>query len=307
MAFFASLWAISAEANVEDLQERLRAASNDPEVDFEALVTEAREGGVKEAYILQATVFKKLARRDIDGSLETIDSLLEVAEDLSFGPSETFLSKRQIVGFASALRAFQAYEQNNYEEFENQASKAFLDAPSYVEAFGLLSLLTEMRASEARDLAMADLRIPMDLEIASVDGESRTLQGWLGGNQALLIDFWASWCGPCIMLMPQLKAKAEALADQGVLVVGMNTDKGNNQLELAKKIQDQHEMQSVTWLLEPKTAPLGSLLMINSIPRMILVGEDGSVLYNGHPMDPTLKQALAKLNVTLPEGDIAAR
>ncbi len=296
-----------AESSVEEFKESLRAASNDPEVDFDSLVAEAREAGVKEAFVLQATVFKKLARRDIDGSLGTIDQLLEVADDLDFGPSESFLSKRQIVGFASALRAFQAYETNNYEDFEKHAAKAFIDAPSYVEAFGLLSLLSEMRASEARDLAMADLRIPMEMEISSVDGESRTLQDWLGGNQALLIDFWASWCGPCIQLMPQLKAKAEALADQGVLVIGMNTDKGSNQVELAKKIQDQHEMHSLPWLLEPNTAPLGSLLMINSIPRMILVGQEGNILYNGHPMDPTLKQALAKLDVTLPDGNLAHR
>ena len=43
---------------------------------------------------------------------------------------------------------------------------------------------------------MANLQHPMDLTIASADGEEKTLTEWLGGNQALLIDFWVAGANP---------------------------------------------------------------------------------------------------------------
>ena len=145
---------------------------------------------------------------------------------------------------------------------------------------------------------MANLRLPMDLKIASADGETRTLSEWLSGNQAMLLDFWASWCGPCIQLMPELRAKAESLPNQGIFVAAMNTD-ADDPIGKAKQTREQHNMQVVPWLIEPAERPLSQLLMINSIPRMILVGPEGKVLYNGHPMDPGLKTALAKLDVKI--------
>ena len=117
------------------------------------------------------------------------------------------------------------------------------------------------------------------------------------GQKAVLLDFWASWCGPCIALMPELKIKAKKLPAQGVTVVGMNTDQ-SNQMQLAKQVQEKHGMD-MPWLLEPESNPFSHALMINSIPRMILVNPQGEVLFNGHPMDPQLSTVLANMGVTL--------
>ena len=78
----------------------------------------------------------------------------------------------------------------------------------------------------------------------------------------------------------------------------MNTD-ADDPIGKAKQTREQHNLQVVPWLIEPTERPLSQLLMINSIPRMILVGPEGKVLYNGHPMDPGLKTALAKLDVKI--------
>ncbi len=139
--------------------------------------------------------------------------------------------------------------------------------------------------------------VPMDMEIANAEGEVHTLREWMGESKVMLVDFWASWCGPCIRAMPSLKAKADALPEQGVFVVAMNID-NSNQVALARKVREQRGMGSVPWLIDPKGGSLSDQLGIDTIPRVLLVDRDGEILYNGHPLDPALGVALQKLGVT---------
>lgn len=276
----------------------LYEASRDAEKSFDDAYAAAKEAGVEDAFLVEAQTVNYLSTGNMARLYETLGELEAVAGSLEYGMDKPFHSERQLVGLIASLRAIQAYEASDIETFEIEAAKSFVNAPEYNQAFGLMQLMTEVRQKEVQELAMADMRIPMDLKIASVEGETRTLGEWLSSNQALLIDFWASWCGPCIQLMPELRAKAESLPDQGIFVAGMNTD-ADDPVGKAKQVREQHNMQTVPWLIEPAERPLSQLLMINSIPRMILIGAEGKVLYNGHPMDPALKAALAKLNVKI--------
>ncbi len=287
-----------AWGDVESAKAALYEAARDAEKSFDEAYAAAKEAGVGDAFLVEAQTMNYLSTGNMARLYESLGELEAASDSLEFGMDKPFHSKRQLVGLIASLRAIQAYEANDIETFEVQAAKSFVNSPEYNEAFGLMQLMTEVRQKEVQELAMANLRIPMDLKIASVEGESRTLGEWLSGNQALLIDFWASWCGPCIQLMPELRAKAASLPDQGIFVAGMNTD-ADDPIGKAKQTREQHDMQSVPWLIEPAERPLSQLLMINSIPRMILIGADGKVLYNGHPMDPSLKTALAKLNVKI--------
>ena len=54
-----------------------------------------------------------------------------------------------------------------------------------------------------------------------------------------------------------------------------------------------------TWLVEPDKNPLSKLLMIDSIPRMILIDNEGNVLFNGHPNDPSFHDVITTLRVKL--------
>ncbi len=96
-------------------------------------------------------------------------------------------------------------------------------------------------------------------------------------------------------LMPELKNKAAKLGPQGIVVAGMNVEGSAKKAERVRKKQK----MKMPWLVEPKSEPFSSALKIDSIPRMILVAPDGKVLFNGHPQDPGLRKALAKLDVKL--------
>ena len=154
-----------------------------------------------------------------------------------------------------------------------------------------------MEAAQAREREeekklMANLKVPMDLEIQTSAGKKTTLGDLAKGKKGVLLDFWASWCGPCMSLMPELEKKAKKLGPKGILVAGMNTENAGKAESVRKK-----RKITFSWLVEPDGRPLSQMLKIKSIPRMILVTPDGKVLFNGHPMDDELISSLADLGV----------
>jgi len=150
----------------------------------------------------------------------------------------------------------------------------------------------QARKREEEKKLMANLKVPMDLQIQTSTGEKTTLGDLAKGKKGVLLDFWASWCGPCMNLMPELQKKAKKLGSKGILVAGMNTENAGKAESVRKK-----RKIGFTWLVEPEGRPLSQMLKINSIPRMILVTPDGKVLFNGHPMDDELISSLADLGV----------
>ena len=159
----------------------------------------------------------------------------------------------------------------------------------------LQTKLDEIQKGEQSKLqeTMANIVFPMDQKISSSQGKEITLSELVKGKKAILLDFWASWCGPCMQSMPALIEKSKILPPLGIVVAGMNTegDKAKaEEIRVNKNID-------FPWLVEPENGPFSALLGIDSIPRVILVSAEGNILYNGHPSDEALHLALEKLGV----------
>lgn len=136
---------------------------------------------------------------------------------------------------------------------------------------------------------MSKLKVPMDLEVTRSNGEKTSLASLVKGQKALFVDFWASWCGPCMANMPKLKTMAVDLKKRGVTVIGMNTEDMATAAQIGKE-------QSIAfdWLVEPENRPFSQMLNIDSIPRAIIISPEGKVLYNGHPADAEAIEAAFK-------------
>jgi thiol-disulfide isomerase/thioredoxin len=146
-------------------------------------------------------------------------------------------------------------------------------------------------------------KIPMDLALDTVDGKKATLAQFVKGNKALYIQIWATWCGPCLHLLPALQARFQNLPAQGVAVVAMNSQLGQGglaggDLAQAKEVVMQKKL-GVPCLVEPADGTYTQLLGIDSVPRALLVDAGGNILFNGHPMDSGLVTALKKLDVKI--------
>ena len=66
--------------------------------------------------------------------------------------------------------------------------------------------------------------------------DGKRLSDYVGKGKYVLIDFWASWCGPCRQEMPAVKAAYEAYKDKGFGIVGVSLD--NNKEAWVKAIAD---------------------------------------------------------------------
>jgi len=288
--------AVAVAGEVE--HDELIALAKDKAADFDAAVAAAVESGMSKDWILEAEIVRMLSAGDfslIKGLPERIDA---VGDDFRYGASRDFYSAEHLEGFADTLRCVIAYQAKDEEAFEKYAVSSYAKAPDFNGAFGIGDILASQRREAVQAAAMSDFKVPMDMVLASADGESKTLAEWMGEGEVMLVDFWASWCGPCIRLMPSLKEKQEKLSKQGVFVAGINTDR-QDQLGNALKVRDRQEMGSVPWLLDRNGGDLSGMLMINSIPRMVLIDREGTVLFNGHPQDESLSGALAKVGVDL--------
>jgi thiol-disulfide isomerase/thioredoxin len=104
--------------------------------------------------------------------------------------------------------------------------------------------------------------------------DQKTLAG-----KVVLVDFWATWCGPCVAEIPNVLEQYEKYHDKGFEVVGISLDQDRQALE--KFITD----QKVPWpiLFEESEGdgwqhPLATYYGISGIPTVILIGRDGNVI-----------------------------
>lgn len=277
----------AAKAKVLDLDALFAPGLSDAQ--FARELQKAKTAGASQQMQFEARLLHSME----GGDWSTLAGLLPEAErvlpSLEGKTSRLFSAPGQARGMLYGLRALRAHQQGDDAGFEKWIKEAFWTAPSMSELF---VGWTQQFQQEQR---MAKLVLPLDLQLATAEGKSTTLKQLLGGNKALLLDFWASWCGPCMELIPELKAKGKKLAPQGVIVAGINTE---NSAAKARQVK-QGQKIALPWLIEPKGEPYSTPLGIDSIPRMILVTADGKIHFNGHPMDPQLAKALAKFGVKL--------
>lgn len=111
------------------------------------------------------------------------------------------------------------------------------------------------------------------------DGKNVELASLMKPGKMMLIDFWASWCGPCRAAIPKVKQMAKDYADK-LEVVSCSVDEKKEAWLKAEK----EEAMPWTQLFLPlsKLEKAAMAYSISTIPRLVLIGADGKVLCITH-------------------------
>lgn len=109
-----------------------------------------------------------------------------------------------------------------------------------------------------------------DWELADADGKLQTLAQYRG--KIVVLDFWATWCGPCTEIMPQMQKLHEKYKDRGVAVFGVSSWEKNDPGLLMKE-------KHYTYGLLLKGEDIADRYGVDTLPAVYIIGADGRVVY----------------------------
>jgi len=135
-----------------------------------------------------------------------------------------------------------------------------------------------------------------DFKFRSLDGKEFSLQALRG--KVVLLDFWATWCGPCRKDMPALERIYGEFGDRGLVMLGMNVGEDR---EAVSKFLAANKL-SYPIVLAGQMEMLESY-SVTAFPTVVLIDREGKIaLYHvGSGSESELREALAALGFSKPE------
>ena len=114
-----------------------------------------------------------------------------------------------------------------------------------------------------------------DFNLRSLDGKRLHLEAMLEKGPVLL-DFWATWCKPCVKAMPKLQKIYDLYKDKGLTVVGVNEDGPRGQSKVkpfmrARKLNFPIALDSDGGVMKR--------MRVTALPTTILVDQEGSIVF----------------------------
>jgi thiol-disulfide isomerase/thioredoxin len=156
---------------------------------------------------------------------------------------------------------------------------ALITRRAVVAAGGTLAATLAPRKPHAREELpnTADILVPVDPPASPPDGIFVDAQG--GEHQlgeflghGMVVNFWATWCQPCVAEMPSLVRLSKALAQYDIAVLPLSSDRGGAKVVAAWF--DEHEITGLPVLLDPHGA-LGHAWGGQGIPTTHIIARDG--------------------------------
>jgi peroxiredoxin len=133
----------------------------------------------------------------------------------------------------------------------------------------------------------------LTLSLPDAQGAPQALSQWRGKN--LVVNFWATWCAPCVDEMPELNALQSEIAPRNAQVIGIGIDSRSNIAEFASKYKISYPLYIAGMEGTELSRQFGN--QAGGLPFTVLIGADGQIrkTYLGRLKMNELRKDLARL------------
>lgn len=101
-------------------------------------------------------------------------------------------------------------------------------------------------------------------------------------GEVTVVEFWATWCGPCIKAMPHMEALWQEVKDEKIHVIGINVADGKSNEQVSAFVKKQGVTYAIAVSRTPHLIKKMQAMGINGIPHAFVVRE-GKIVWNGSP------------------------
>ena len=209
-----------------------------------------------------------------ENGMDVMGRMQKLTKDMqeeSFAFTKANMSNK--VGEFMFLTTAEAFSEDQLKELLALADSGFLKMPSIV---GLQAVLNEDHSSHDHGHS----HDYDNIQLAGIDGSLVNLSDHIGKGKYVLVDFWATWCGPCIQEVPNLVKAYAAYKSKGFEIVGISLDQD---MDAWKRVVKEKNM---SWVhLHDSNQHAAMAYNVVSIPYTILFDKDG------HPVATNLRGA----------------
>ena len=160
--------------------------------------------------------------------------------------------------------------------------------------FGVALLVAASGFAEGLDAALTIGDPAPSIDVEVLKGDAIDIAAGRG-EHVYVIEFWATWCPPCLESAPHLSNLQAKLGDKGLKVIGISDE---DRKTVGPFIQKLGKKMEYTVAIDPSRRshrrymqPFG----LTGIPHAFVVSKAGALVWHGHPMDPFLEHLLAVL------------
>ncbi len=132
---------------------------------------------------------------------------------------------------------------------------------------------------DVKPMAIAELKMAKDFTLDDIKGKKVNLMSEVKKNKITILDFWASWCPPCMREVPNLVDIYDRYGEDGLGIVGVSLDESKDDWK------NTVESMGMKWVqvsdLKGGKSPVVRLYNVQSIPHILVIDSEGRILSEG--------------------------